>query len=362
MDDLYRLLECAPDADVETLRAAAARQAALWSRRGSTAASVDARHHAERIAAAIHRAKETLLDTERRAVYDQTPRAALPGAGPRPPEDQRSCPHCREPIRTDARKCRWCNEWLDGHQPVVPAAPRRSFTLTGWVLFTIAAAGIGVAVTLAAGRPPAPLAPASAAPYVAAEPTDVPAEPAPEEPTPTPEPSPSPEAALDDNSVLVVDSDHLDVDIRSGDTLMTLARGFADTPPGLEDDPKAKWPALQRLVGNNGNRRDLFSGQHLRIGPASADSLRLKIVLAVQKFCRPRAEAGHPFPTLHYGRPTFGPGDFENNAMVILPSEQGAMRFLVYDPYSGDGDARRFTVIPESERDRHPSRAWDGRP
>jgi hypothetical protein len=144
---------------------------------------------------------------------------------------------------------------------------------------------------------------------------------------------------------------------------MTLARSFPDLPPSAPDDPKAKWPALERLIENNDTRKTVYSGHHLRIGPGAAYSLRLRMVLAIQKFCERRRSEGRALPLVHYGRPTFGPGDFENNAMVTLPSEQGPLRFLVVDPASGADDVGpRYVVYPESERDRHPGDVWDTQP
>jgi hypothetical protein len=108
----YEMLGVAPNVDAETLQKAITQQSAQWSKRASNAATTESRHQAERKLQAIQDARQVLLKVERRAEYDQS----LPSLAPAPPqvEDRIPCPYCLESILRHAKKCRWCNEWLDG--------------------------------------------------------------------------------------------------------------------------------------------------------------------------------------------------------------------------------------------------------
>jgi hypothetical protein len=115
----YDLLGVPADADEETLQKVIAQQAAQWSKRSSNAASMESRHQAELKLQAIQEARQVLLKPEKRAEYDQSlpslkaSSAGSKGSGPLEPEDRMPCPYCLESIHRNAKKCRWCNEWLD---------------------------------------------------------------------------------------------------------------------------------------------------------------------------------------------------------------------------------------------------------
>lgn len=54
-------------------------------------------------------------------------------------EVQRRCPHCAEVIQAEARKCRYCNEWLDGRTGTAGTSSR---VLSKVVAGTGAVAGV----------------------------------------------------------------------------------------------------------------------------------------------------------------------------------------------------------------------------
>ena len=128
----YDLLGVSPEADEEVLQKVISQQAAQWSKRSSNAASVESRHQAERTLQAIQEARQVLLKPERRAEYDRSlpaPAAAGPSqqeAAVPTAEERQPCPFCLESIHPNAKKCRWCNEWLDGSAQ--PKAPPKSVT------------------------------------------------------------------------------------------------------------------------------------------------------------------------------------------------------------------------------------------
>jgi curved DNA-binding protein CbpA len=113
----YAQIEVTPDADVETIKKALGSQSVAWSKRASMAVSQDKRHEAERMVTQLSEIRAVLLDDEKRRQYDE-----VISAFPMLPQDLSTvgvapervpCPACRELILHDARKCRWCGEWLD---------------------------------------------------------------------------------------------------------------------------------------------------------------------------------------------------------------------------------------------------------
>jgi hypothetical protein len=144
--NLYEVLEVAPDVDDETLRHAITHQSAIWSERIPMAVSVQKRHEAENMLHRLAEAKHLLLDPDRRRAYnnslDATNEASVPmELRPVPTEplsnlpprrratdeahavDRGPCPYCGELVLRSAKKCRWCNEWLEeqGSAPVTQA-------------------------------------------------------------------------------------------------------------------------------------------------------------------------------------------------------------------------------------------------
>jgi hypothetical protein len=133
--NLYEVLEVSKDVDDETLRRAIAHQSAIWSKRIPMAISVQKRHEAENMLHRLAEAKHLLLDPERRQAYNSSLEAVTEAAvpmelrqasaatpqGPRrrmsdatPFADRQPCPYCGEQVLLSAKKCRWCNEWLEG--------------------------------------------------------------------------------------------------------------------------------------------------------------------------------------------------------------------------------------------------------
>jgi curved DNA-binding protein CbpA len=137
--NFYDMLDVPPDADHETLKRAIAHQSAQWSKRVSMAASVEKRREAEDALQRIGEARQTLLDDVARRAYDRSLQAAhSPGfpmsAGANRPDTsssanakRRPCPVCGEEIALEAKKCRFCNEWLDDAAATSPAGTRSRF-------------------------------------------------------------------------------------------------------------------------------------------------------------------------------------------------------------------------------------------
>ena len=123
MTDYYQLLGVTPQADAETIQKAATTLSVNLSKRVSSASSMEKRHEAEKALHAVHEAKTVLLDARKRLEYDRS----LPGGGPSQPEERqekrRPCPYCSELILETAKKCRYCNEWVEHPPTKAPSTP-----------------------------------------------------------------------------------------------------------------------------------------------------------------------------------------------------------------------------------------------
>jgi hypothetical protein len=120
---LYEVIGVAPDADEDTIRKAVGAQSSQWSKRVSMAATIEKRHEAERMMQVIQEARRALLDRAARSAYDQglvevsaqaiEESAAFAAAHAEEAAARMPCPYCLELILVGAKKCRWCNEWLE---------------------------------------------------------------------------------------------------------------------------------------------------------------------------------------------------------------------------------------------------------
>lgn len=116
MTNYYHLLSLAPSATLAELQAAITTQSALWSKRASSAVSLERKHEAERVLASLGEARRVLLNPIARRAYDDTLTSTFELPATHKAEtssDGMHCPYCLEEIRPGAKKCRWCGEWLE---------------------------------------------------------------------------------------------------------------------------------------------------------------------------------------------------------------------------------------------------------